>query len=121
MRKLLVLWLIGWAVFGLPWTTFTLHPGFDRISLVPFRRTRRRDQLLNLAYYVPFGVATAILGWHPAAIVSAAAGLSGATEFIQIFSTERIPSVTDVLLNVGGAVVGVALVMFLRQRLRSAA
>ena len=118
MRKLLILWVIGWALFGFPWATFTVRPALDRISLVPFRRTRRRDQLLNFAYYLPFGVATAILGWHPAAIAGAAGVLSAATEFIQVFSTDRVPSVTDILLNVGGAVVGVALVTFLRQRTR---
>ena len=118
MRKLLVLWVIGWALFGFPWTTFTLHPEFDRITLVPFRRTRRRDQLLNFLYYVPFGMATAMLGWHPIGIISTAGILSGATEFVQIFSTDRVPSATDVLLNVGGAVVGVAVVAFLRMRSR---
>jgi VanZ family protein len=118
LRKLLILWVIGWALFGLPWATFTVHPAFDRISLVPFRRTRRRDQLLNFAYYLPFGVATALLGWHPGAIIGAAGALSAATEFIQVFSTDRVPSVTDILLNVGGAVVGLALVNFLRQRTR---
>jgi VanZ family protein len=121
LRKLLILWLVGWAVFGLPWTTFTLHPAFHRISLAPFRRTRRRDQLLNFAYYIPFGVATAILGWQPGLITASAGLLSGGTEVIQVFSTDRVPSVTDVLLNVGGAVVGVALVSFVRQRLKSSA
>lgn len=121
MRKLLVLWLIGWALFGFPWTTFTLHPSLDRVTLMPFRRTRRRDQLLNFAYYFPFGVATAILGWSPGVIAASAGVLSVATEFIQIFSTDRVPSVTDVLLNAGGAVVGVAVVFFVRQRIRSSA
>jgi VanZ family protein len=121
MRKLLILWLLGWALFGLPWTTFTLHPTFDRISLAPFKRTRRRDQLLNFAYYIPFGAATALLGWHPGAIVGSAGLLSGATEFIQLFSTDRVTSLTDVLLNVGGAIVGAAVVIFMRQRMRSSA
>ena len=121
MRKLLVLWLIGWALFGIPWTTFTRHGGYDRINFIPFRRTRRRDQILNFAYYVPFGLVTAFLGWHPVGILGAAGVLSSLTEFIQIFSTDRYPSLTDVLLNVGGTLVGVAVVMFLRQRTRSAA
>jgi VanZ family protein len=118
LRKLLILWLVGWAFFGLPLTTFTLHPAFHRISFSPFQRTRRRDQVLNFAYYIPFGVATAILGWHPGFITASAGVLSGGTELIQIFSTDRVPSVTDVLLNVGGAIVGAAMVVFLRQRIR---
>ena len=121
MRKLLILWLIGWALFGLPWTTFTLHPAFDRISVVPFRRTRRRDQILNLAYYVPFGAATAMLGWHPVLIGGVAGLLSGTTEVVQIFSTDRTPSITDLVLNVGGAVVGLAIISFVRDRIKSSA
>ncbi len=118
-RKLLLVWLVGWAIFGFPWTGFTARPQFQHLSLVPFRRTRRRDQLLNFLYYVPLGLIGGILGWPAAITTGVAAGLSGVTEIAQVFSTDRFPSVTDLLLNTAGAIVGIALVSFLQSRRRA--
>jgi glycopeptide antibiotics resistance protein len=116
VRKLLFLWLLGWAVFGFPWTGLTSRPRLYRVSYVPFRWARRRDQLLNFAYYVPFGIVATALGWPTALTAGTAAVLSGITELVQVFSVDRFPSVTDLLLNVGGAVVGISIVSFLRSR-----
>jgi VanZ family protein len=121
VRKFLFLWLLGWALFGLPWTSFTLQPHLYRISLVPFRRTRRRDQFLNFVYYVPLGVIGVLMGWAPGAVAALAASLSGLTEALQIFSTDRIPSTTDLLLNTAGAVLGISVLILLRPASRSAA
>ena len=118
MRKLLVLWLIGWAVFGFPWGTFTPHPRFSRVSVVPFRWSRRRDQILNFAYYVPFGLIGGLLGWPARVVMVSGAALSAVTEFVQVFSTERVPSATDLFLNTAGVIVGVAVVIFVRTRSR---
>ena len=113
------LWLLAWGFFGLPWDTFSRRPRLRRISIIPFRRARRRDQFLNFVFYIPFGALGIVLGW-PAAIVTAAGGvLSGVTEFLQIFSRNRIPSSTDLLLNTAGTLVGVAIVMYVRHRSRT--
>jgi glycopeptide antibiotics resistance protein len=115
----LFVWLLGWALFGLPWTTFRLRPRMRNVSLVPLRRTRRRDQLLNFIFYVPFGVIGAGLGWPAGLVMASAAGLSAATELLQMFSSERIPSSTDLLLNTAGAIVGLALAVAVTARIRS--
>jgi len=119
MRAVLVLWFAGWAIFGLPWTGFTPRPRFHRVSLVPFR-TRRRDQFLNFVYYVPLGIVGILMGWAPGLVAAAAAALSGITEALQVFSTNRFPSTTDLVLNTAGAVLGIAIVATLRQASRSA-
>jgi glycopeptide antibiotics resistance protein len=116
MRKLLFLWFLGWAIFGFPWTGLTSRPRFYRVSYIPFRWTRRRDQLLNFAYYVPFGIIAGALGWSAGLVAGAAGVLSGMTELVQVFSINRYPSITDLLLNIGGAVVGISIVSFLRPR-----
>jgi VanZ family protein len=118
MRKLLVLWLIGWALFGFPWGSFTSRPRLSRVNTVLFRWGRRRDQLLNFLYYIPFGIIGGLLGWPGAIVPIFAALLSGFTEFLQVFSTDRFPSATDLVLNAAGAVVGIALVTAFRQRMR---
>lgn len=118
MRNLLYLWLFGWALFGFPWTSFTRTPRFSKASIVPLSRTRRRDQLLNFVYYVPFGIIGILAGWSLPFTASAALGLSAVTELVQIFSTTRYPSSTDLLLNSAGAIVGIALttIVFARTR-----
>jgi VanZ family protein len=118
-RGLLTLWLLGWALFGFPWTTFSAHPRFEGLSLVPFRFTRRRDQLLNFVYYVPLGIIGWLLGWPAALVTAVAASLSAVTEAVQLFSTDRVPSVTDLVLNTAGAFVGVSILIALRARRRA--
>jgi glycopeptide antibiotics resistance protein len=112
-----VLWFLGWAVFGLPWTGFTGRPRASRLNLIPFRRStyRRRDLVLNFVYYVPLGIIGAGLGWGSGAILAAATALSGGTELIQMFSRDRYPSVTDVILNVCGAAAGVVFALAIRR------
>lgn len=107
MRKLLVLWLVGWALFGFPWTTFTARPRFWRVNLMPFRWARKRDHVLNFAYYVPLGIIGVGLGLPSILVAVGATALSVLTEFTQMFSTDRFPSTTDLLLNAAGAVAGI--------------
>lgn len=116
LKAAVVLWLLGWAVFGLPWTGFPTSPRASRVNLIPFRRStyRRRDLVLNFVYYVPLGIIGAWLGWGSGAILAAATALSGGTELIQIFSRDRYPSVTDVILNVCGATAGLVFALAVR-------
>ena len=110
-------WLVGWAVFGIPWGTFTARPQRERMIFIPFRQYsyRRRDLALNLIYYGPLGVIGIGLGWGVAGTALAAAALSAATEFIQIFSEDRYPSSTDIVLNTGGAMIGIAAALWIRR------
>jgi glycopeptide antibiotics resistance protein len=118
MRRLLVLWLVGWAFFSLPWTTFTSDPAIARINWIPFH-TRARDQVLNLAYYIPLGVLAVGAGFTPAAVTGAGILLSATTEVAQVFSTDRYPSTTDLVLNSAGTFIGAAVAVAARRRRRS--
>lgn len=109
MKKAAAAWLLGWALFGFPWTGATLTPHVERVSWTPFRRVRPVDQVLNFAYYVPVGLLGRAAAFAPLPIVGAAALLSATTEVSQVFSTNRYPSTTDLLLNTGGALAGVIL------------
>ena len=116
-RVLMVGWFLGWAYFGLPWASLGGRPRFHRIRMVPFRRARRRDQVLNFLYYVPFGALGVFLGWPPALVAVSGAVLSGFTEVLQVFSRTRVPSSTDLILNLAGTIVGIAAVVFLAERI----
>jgi glycopeptide antibiotics resistance protein len=118
MKKAAVLWLIGWAFFGFPWTDFTPHARFDRASLVPFHQypRGRRDMLRNFVYYVPVGVIGLGLRATTGSVIAGGAALSATTEVVQLFSTNRYPSVTDFMINVSGAAAGI-LVVHARRRL----
>ncbi len=108
IRAAALAWLAGWAVFGLPWFGVTRHPRTDRLNLVPFRNHtyRRRDLALNFLYYIPLGLISVDLGRGMLAILIVALALSCVTELLQIFSVDRYPSVTDIVLNVAGAAAG---------------
>jgi VanZ family protein len=118
MRKGLVAWLAGWALFSLPWTTFTPHPQLARVNSIPFR-ARPLDQILNLTYYVPLGSLAVAAGYAPAAVAGAGIVLSATAEVIQIFSTDRYPSTTDVILNTTGTLLGAGLALAARRRSQS--
>ena len=115
---LMIVWFAGWAYFGLPWAGFTLRPRSWRIRAMPFRRARRRDQFLNFVYYIPFGALGVYLGWPPALVALIGGLLSGVTELLQVFSITRVPSSTDLILNVAGTLVGIAAVVFLGEQIR---
>jgi VanZ family protein len=116
LRKAAYIWLVGWAIFGLPWTGVTSRPSWHRRALSPLRRSRRRrmDAALNFTYYVPLGIIGMGLGWGAGPTALAAAILSGTTELIQIFARYRYPSLVDVMMNVGGAVAGIGVALAVR-------
>jgi hypothetical protein len=118
MRLAAVLWLIGWGIIGLPWRGATYPPPMRRVAVVPFRDGRNNPvaHALNVALFVPAGVIGTGLGWPAAGVVAAGAVVSGATEFSQLFTTRRVASSTDLILNTTGTALGVALARRRRRR-----
>jgi glycopeptide antibiotics resistance protein len=86
------------------------------------RRISIPDFVQNLLLFVPFGAAAlwALGGHRPtrhiASIVLLACALSVGAESIQLLTTDRISSLTDVLANTGGALTGALTAMLLRKR-----
>ena len=111
-----VAWLLGWALFSVPWSSFSTRPQAGHINLNPFQKARLADQLRNFLYYVPAGAIGIGLGLGPLATVGGASGLSGIAEASQIFSQRRVPSTTDLMLNTAGALVGAGIAMAARPR-----
>jgi glycopeptide antibiotics resistance protein len=109
MRLLAALWLLAWALIGTPWRSFSA-PSLQNVRLVPFQDGSPRSQVLNVLAFVPWGMVGMGLGWSAARAVATGAAISSGTELLQLFSTRRYPSTTDVLLNTGGTALGAALV-----------
>ncbi len=114
---LLGLWLLAWGFFGLPWTGLSAAPHLENIwwglTIAPGRRAIT-DVILNVAFYVPFGILAGRVTSWPIAL-GAAALLSLVTEAAQLYSTTRFPALLDLLLNSLGAAIGITWV-WLRQR-----
>lgn len=109
IRLALVVWLCVWVWIAVPWRSFQSTPSFQRVELIPFAIPGTRTQALNLLAFVPFGILGVRLGWRPGNILLVAAGLSGMTEVLQLFSTTRFPSTTDFFLNTAGALTGMTI------------
>jgi glycopeptide antibiotics resistance protein len=115
--------LIIYIVF--PWRSYQEHAHWQRIQWLPFVSppVRLRDIIGNIVLYVPFGFFIAastrrrdIWKWGMACAVA----LALATEFTQVFSHRRFPSMQDVLMNCLGAALGIAIwVATRRARARS--
>ena len=119
---------------GLPYDLPYRREGFGDLVLTPGRGglsewrviLERPDSLaavllvFNVLLYIPlafFGV----LGWkRPAVVLGACLSLSLLVEASQYFVTARTASLDDVLLNMGGAVVGAMLAGLVRLRGRAA-
>lgn len=99
-------WLLAWSVVGLPWRSFTWPPSAHNVRLVPLQDGRPVSHLLNVLAFVPWGVLGGGLGWPVRRVALSAAGISAGTEFLQLFSSRRYPSVTDLLMNTAGAALG---------------
>lgn len=109
IRLAFVVWLCGWVWIAVPWRSFQPTPSLQRVELIPFAIPGTRTQALNLLAFVPLGILGVRLGWRPGNIVLVAAGLSGVTEVLQLFSTTRFPSTTDFILNTAGALTGMTI------------
>ena len=93
-----------------PWRSLQNHPHWVRIRWVPFvsAPVSLGDIIGNVLLYVPFGYFAGShfrrRGWLMALV--GATVLSCTTEFTQVWSHGRFPSVQDVLMNVLGAASG---------------
>ena len=67
------------------------------------------DGVLNAALFLPLGVALSVAGWRSWSALGLAALLSGGVETAQVMIPGRDPSLSDVLFNVLGTALGIAL------------
>jgi glycopeptide antibiotics resistance protein len=105
-----VLWVAGWAAFGLPWTSYSMMAHWGRVRWIPFYPWHRlTDDFLNVLYYIPLGLFGIWYGRSIRGTVGVAVTFSMVCEFAQVFSTRRVPATSDVLSNVGGSLAGVLL------------
>jgi VanZ family protein len=103
---LAILWVVVWAIYALPWGTFSPEAHWERITFTPFQaRYRVRDVLLNFVFYLPLGALGAQASTLTGTVLTAVL-ISGISEFLQVFATNRYPSATDVVTNVAGALIG---------------
>lgn len=110
-RYRLALWILVIIGGVVPWVGFVGHSHWSRVGWLPFISgpVRLRDIVINVALYVPFGWFFPARSSRLGSILRAGAAavlLSVATEATQVYSHGRFPSMTDVVTNVAGAVIG---------------
>jgi glycopeptide antibiotics resistance protein len=104
-------WVLVVLIISGPWFGYLPRPKWSEVNWVPFAdpADKPRDLLQNLLLFVPFGWSYASGRRTRVALIGAlglAALISGAAEATQLFSIERYPSATDVLMAVFGAALG---------------
>ena len=103
-------------VAGYPWGLMVWHSHWSRVQWVPFYGSvRLLDAVANVLLCAPLGIAAGLSfkrGVVAAAFIALA--LSVFVEVMQVYSHSRVPSATDVVCNVAGAVVAAALLRRLR-------
>ena len=106
-----LVWIVAWALFGVPWDASTAHFSLERISwtVVPSTGRQVADVILNFAFYIPLGVLLRAFGMTSARALACGALLSALTETLQLFSTTRVPNLADVVFNTAGAAIGLML------------
>ncbi|HJR58189.1 MAG TPA: VanZ family protein [Vicinamibacterales bacterium] len=122
-RRLFRLWLVWFVlvwVVSFSWVGFTPAPQWGRVHWVPFSdpADKFRDVFANILLFFPFGFLVARR--RPGArglmtIIALALAISVSAEAMQLFSTVRHPSATDVTAAVWGAVAGAVTTLSLRQ------
>ncbi len=105
-----VVWIVSFPV------GFTPEPQWDRVHLIPFTDPADKiaDLAVNLLLFVPFGYSFARWPGGTVRVAAAAAVTSMSAEFLQLFSTIRYPSGTDVVYAVIGALAGALFAAVLR-------
>lgn len=101
------------AAAVVPWTDLQDHAHWEAIGWLPFMSwpVSAFDIVANIALFIPLGAAVARRSRTPLLVAMLfAAGLSLAGETLQLYSHTRFPSATDLVTNVGGALIGALLV-----------
>jgi glycopeptide antibiotics resistance protein len=110
-RGRVILWALLICACVVPWTDFQNHSHWARVQWIPFVTPpiKRIDILVNVALYLPLGYWFARwLGRRRFAVVlGCATVLSLFTEWTQLYSHSRFPSLTDVTCNLIGTVAGI--------------
>jgi glycopeptide antibiotics resistance protein len=106
-----MLWTLLICACVIPWTDLQNHSHWSRVQWIPFVTPPIKlvDIIINVVLYVPFGYLFARwTGRRGIALAVMCAGtLSLVTEWTQLYSHSRFPSLTDVTCNVCGTLIGV--------------
>lgn len=111
-RRWLLIWISLIVVVVVPWGRLQPDAHWERVGWIPFvsRPVVPRDILANVVFYMPYGIVArkeVAETRNPILMVTGSAFLlSVASEFTQVFSASRFPSMTDVVCNVSGALIG---------------
>ena len=113
------LWAAFIVLIVVPWGRFEDHPHWENVAWIPFVSppVRVRDILLNALLYVPLGgaLAAGLRARRVAWTFALALALTTGTEYTQLYSHRRWPSMTDVAANAVGALLGAGIVRALRR------
>jgi glycopeptide antibiotics resistance protein len=131
MRRLAAVLLVAWVMSGLFLTLQAAHPLPGQVvehNAVPFRTIALylqnlgsgfwlRQALGNLLLLMPIGLLApvAVPGldrWWRVGLLAAA--VSGTIEIVQLWVPDRAADVDDLMLNVAGALIGLALLRLAR-------
>ena len=121
-RTLLVLWLAAvWIVISVPGGGFNGTPHWENVQWIPLNGYVLTSSTLvemgaNFLAFIPIGYLTIRcfdLGSRPIVFLAASIGFvaSLSIEVYQFFCDQRVPSVTDVVVNTAGAVLGAKLAL----------
>ena len=106
-----LLWIVVIVAIVVPWRDFQNHTHWSNVVWIPFVSLPWRigDAIANVLLYLPFGYWYARQSRRHGALWLAmvlAAVLSLSTEYAQLYSHSRFPSLTDVTCNLLGAYAG---------------
>ena len=117
-RIMLGIWLTSvLIVISLPWSKFDAKPHWKNVQWIPFEHfslhpTVLTETALNILAFIPVGylAARSLARGHERPVLGAlalGAYSSVSIELYQLFCQDRVPSTSDVLMNVGGTAIGV--------------
>ena len=112
----LLLWTCLIAAVTVPWTDMQNHTHWRKVQWIPFVSppVKLIDIIVNILLYLPFGYwfrkqASDDHAWWRGCVYALA--LSLVTEWTQLYSHSRFPSLTDTTCNLGGTAIGAVLAM----------
>ena len=110
-RMRLVLWTVLITFVTVPWTDMQNHTHWMKVQWIPFVTppVKLIDLVVNVLLYLPLGYwfrkqSAAQQSWWRACVYALA--LSLVTEWTQLYSHSRFPSLTDTTCNLIGTVLG---------------